>query len=49
MKAKKICPRCHRLKNVREGERYCDGCLEQRAQDETPRRHKPQSPSEESK
>lgn len=40
MKTKKICPRCHRLKNVRKGERYCDGCLEQRKQEEAPRRSK---------
>lgn len=40
MKAKKICPRCHRLKHIRDGGRYCDGCLEKRKQEEAPRRPK---------
>ena len=34
MKAKKVCPRCHRLKIVRAGERYCDACLELRKREE---------------
>lgn len=37
MKQKTICPRCHRLRSLKPGERFCDGCLELRKQQETPR------------
>jgi len=47
MKEKTICPRCHRLRSIRPSERFCDGCLELRRQQEAPK--KPKSPPEQRK
>ena len=41
MKAKTICPRCHRLREVKSRERYCVSCLALRKQEESPRRFTP--------
>lgn len=41
MKEKKVCPRCHRLRVVRSGERFCDACLELRKREEAPKKKAP--------